>query len=616
MTPSEARESGGETGVRYPGILVVALWCALAAGVLEGTWRLFQKFGLRKVIRMPLDIVWMAPLVDALWLLVPTILLLIARRLAPQRFSVAMVAGLLGGLASLPVVLLIVSMHKGVAVLLAVGVGIQVARWTAEHGAGFARLVRTTLPVLGFIVVACAAVVVGIPWMVERSATGDRPPATMGKPNVLLLVWDTVRDDALSVSGYQRPTTPFLETVAREGARFEWAISTAPWTLPSHGSMFTGEWPYVFFRGTRIPLDFRSPTLAEVFSRVGYRTAGFTGNLAYTLREYGLDRGFQHYEDFSRNLGTALAWSRISWVALDQPLVRRAIGYADRLDRKRAGAINGSFFRWLDRNRSGPFFVFLNYFDAHDPYVPPSPFRERFALAPDDSDPKGDGGDRIPSVSRGEDNLRGAYDALIASLDDATRHLFDGLAQRGLLDSTIVIIVSDHGEMFGEHGLYRHMNGLYLELLQVPLLIRYPASVPQGEVVETPVSLRDIPRTALSLAGLAPDSSIPGHSLTRFWKSEGPSGPDSLIWSELANNYGERLGPHAVVSNGLYYIRRGRDSVELYELLGDSDQSTNLSGDPASRSDLARFRQLSDSLARLYHEIPTDDEDDEEEGQR
>jgi arylsulfatase A-like enzyme len=559
--------------------------------------------------------VWMAPLVDVLWVMAPALLLLMARRLAPQWFSFSTVAGVLGAFASLPVLLLITSIHKGVTILLAVAVGIQVARGTTEHGAGFARLVRTTLPVLGLIVVASAALVVGIPWMAERSTTGHRPSAAIGKPNVLLLVWDTVRDDALSVSGYQRPTTPFLETVAREGTRFEWALSTAPWTLPSHGSMFTGEWPYMFFRGTRIPLDFRSPTLAELFSRAGYRTAGFTGNLVYTLREYRLDRGFQHYEDFSRNLGTTLAWSRISWVALDQPWVRRAIGYHDRLDRKRAGVINSSFFRWLDTNRSGPFFVFLNYFDAHDPYVPPSPFRERFAVAPDHSDLRGDGGDGIPSSSQGEDNRRRAYDALIASLDDATRQLFGGLARRGLLDSTIVIIVSDHGELFGEHGLYRHMNALYRELLQVPLLIRYPASVPRGEVVKTPVSLRDIPRTALTLAGVAPDSSIPGHSLTRFWNSEGPSSPDSLIWSELSNNYGARLGPHAIVSNGLYYIRRGRDSVELYELL-ERDQSTNLSRDPARTSDLSRFHQLTDSLAGLYAEIPTDDGDDEEEDQR
>jgi hypothetical protein len=193
----------------------VALWCALAAGVLEGTWRLFQKFGLGKVIRLPFDIVWMAPLVDALWLLAPALLLVMARRLAPQRFSFSTVAGVLGGFASLPVLLLIESMHKGVTVLLAVAVGIQVARWTTKHGAGFARLVRTTLPVLGLIVAASAALVVGIPWMAERSATTRWPPAANGKPNVLLLVWDTVRNDALSVSGYQRPITPFRKSSPR-----------------------------------------------------------------------------------------------------------------------------------------------------------------------------------------------------------------------------------------------------------------------------------------------------------------------------------------------------------------------------------------------------------------
>ena len=214
LEPSGAGGHGG-TAVGYPATLVVALWCALAAGVLEGTWRLFQKFGLGKVIRLPFDIVWMAPLVDALWLLAPALLLVMARRLAPQRFSFSTVAGVLGGFASLPVLLLIESMHKGVTVLLAVAVGIQVARWTTKHGAGFARLVRTTLPVLGLIVAASAALVVGIPWMAERSATTRWPPAANGKPNVLLLVWDTVRNDALSVSGYQRPITPFRKSSPR-----------------------------------------------------------------------------------------------------------------------------------------------------------------------------------------------------------------------------------------------------------------------------------------------------------------------------------------------------------------------------------------------------------------
>src|SRR5262245_36059873 len=252
-----------ETGVRYTDILVVALWCALAAGVLEGGWRLFQKFGLGKIIHMPLDIVWMAPLVDALWLLIPAVLLLIARRVAPEKLTLATVAGVLGGFAFLPILLLIPSMHKVVTILLALAVGIQVARWTARHEAGSGRLVRITLPLLALIVAVGTALVIVIPRMTERSAMRHLPPAAKGKPNVLLLVWVTVRTDALSVSGYSRPTTPFLETVAREGTRFEWALSTAPWTLPSHGSMFSGDWPYEFFRGTGAPIDWQRPTLAE-----------------------------------------------------------------------------------------------------------------------------------------------------------------------------------------------------------------------------------------------------------------------------------------------------------------------------------------------------------------
>ena len=146
--------------------------------------------------------------------------------------------------------------------------------------------------------------------------------------------------------------------------------------------MFTGQWPFMFFRGIRKPVEMPTPTLAEELSRAGYRTGGFTANLAYTTRAHGIHKGFAHYEDFSRTMGTALAKSRISLVILDLQWVRHIIGYYDLMGRKRAAVINTSFLRWLDRNGSRPFFAFLNYFDAHAPYIPPSPFRERFAIAP------------------------------------------------------------------------------------------------------------------------------------------------------------------------------------------------------------------------------------------
>ncbi len=405
--------------------------------------------------------------------------------------------------------------------------------------------------------------------------------------------------------------------MAREGVRFEHAFSTAPWTLPSHGSMFTGQWPFMFFRGIWAPVEMPTPTLAEALSQAGYRTGGFTANLAYTTREHGIHKGFAHYEDFSRTMGTALAKSRISRVILDPQWVRHIIGYYDLMGRKRADVINTSFLRWLDQDGSRPFFGFLNYFDAHAPYIAPSPFRERFALArrgkyeiiPQPG--QGGGPSRTPEAHR---YWRAEYDALIASLDDATRRLFAELAHRGLLDNTIVIITSDHGEQFGEHGKCCHMNTLYRAVLEVPLLIRFPPAVPANQSIPAPVSLRDIPRTVLTLTGVAAES-IPGRSLTRFWKPE-PAAPDSLILAELSTSRRGNLGPHAVVSNGVFYIRAGKDSVELYDLLDDTAQATSLHRHPARSADLARFRHVTDSLAELYRRRShTTDEVEEEDEQ-
>ena len=479
------------------------MWLALAAGLLEGAWRVFQRLGLHQFVGLPFDIVWMAPTVDFLWLLLPTLLLILARRLTPGKLPFGALVGILGGLAALPLFLLVTSMHKAVALVLAVGVGIQLSRLVSGRALAVAAFMRRTLPLLGILFASGASLVLSIGWLNERAASTRWPAASRDKPNVLLLVWDTVRNDELSVAGYARPTTPFLESVAREGVRFEHAFSTAPWTLPSHVSMFTGQWPFTFFRGIHAPVEMPTPTLAELLSQAGYRTGGFAANLDFTTREHGIHKGFAHYEDFSRTMGQPSP-GRASVVILDLHWVRHIIGYYEVVDRKRADVINTSFLRWLDQDGSRPFFAFLNYFDAHEPYI--APHRSGNGLLT----PAGNAtrcfragkGGRQPRTPEAQRYWRDEYDALIASLDDATRSLFAELAHRGLLDHTIVIITSDHGEQFGEHGKVFHMNSLYRVLLRCPS-DRFPPAVPANQLIATPVSLRDIPRTVLGLTGVA-----------------------------------------------------------------------------------------------------------------
>jgi arylsulfatase A-like enzyme len=602
------------------GLLMV--WLGLTAGMVEVVWRLYQKFGKGMIIHAPLDIVWMAPLIDLLWLVVPALVVLLGCVVFARRFGFGVVVAILTGFAALPVVLLVPTLHKLVAVLLAAALGLQFGRLAASKPGVVTRLVSFTLPVIAAFTLVVSVWAIREAGREERRALEARSAPPSGKPNVLLLVWDTVRDQSVSVSGYERPTTPFLETMARDGVRFERAISTAPWTLPSHGSIFTGQWPFVFYRGTGRSIQTPTPTLAQLLGGAGYATAGFTANLVYTTREQGLAAGFQHYEDFPRTLATAAGTARIGYVLLNQQWFRHVINYYDVVPRKRASEINASFFRWNDARQDGrPFFVFLNYFDAHHPYIAPEPFRSAFVRPTSETYEVQAATRDVHPTRPGEIAwMHDHYDGLIASMDDATRQLVEGLASRGLLDNTIVIVTSDHGEQFGEHGRTHHMNSLYREALQVPLLVRYPATVPRGRVVGDPVSLRDLPRTVLALSGNTTTAPVPGQSLARFW-GQGAAGPDSLVMAELSVMRGRQLGLHAVLSNWLHYIRNAgnRDSLELYNVHDDPLQSTSLHLQPEQMADVAHFRRLSDSLDALYQQsragasTPTEDEDDGDE---
>jgi hypothetical protein len=202
----------------------------------------------------------------------------------------------------------------------------------------------------------------------ERSGSGTSSPGEAGR-NVILVVLDTVRADRLSAYGYHRDTTPNLARLATRGVRFDRAFSTAPWTAPSHASLFTGRWPHELTIGWDRPLDATFPTLAESLAEAGYATAGFVANTTYCSYETGLDRGFEHYEDYDVTLRGVLLCSSLVERALafahKHPTWVNALGLGgpSKGDRKDAARINRDFLGWLDGHagRDRPFFAFLNY---------------------------------------------------------------------------------------------------------------------------------------------------------------------------------------------------------------------------------------------------------------
>jgi arylsulfatase A-like enzyme len=581
---------------KLPGILLLALWFALASGLIEGGYRMFQKLVQHRLILMPLDVVWMAPVANLIWIGVPAVLLILLRKALPRVVTPQITIWILATIGFLPLVLLPTSLHKLVALFLALALGFQASRLAVSHAEGFGRLVRRSVVPLAILVVLAGGGLAGIRAWREHKAMSALPAPDPARPNVLLLIWDTVRGQSLSVYGHDKPTTPYLEQFGREGTRFEIALATAPWTLPSHGSMFTGHRPRDLMQSIYRPLVDTFPILSEMLAARGYATGGFVANLAYASREHGLDRGFARYNDYPTTLGSILLTSRLGKVLSDNNRFRTLTGNWEQWNRRSAADINRSFLDWASAQQGRPFFAFLNYFDAHQPYIPPPEYAARFV--------RDRGGKYHPhlfhlkAADLGEDEIQWLaenYDASIAYIDDQVRLLMAELERRGMLDNTLVIVSSDHGEHLGDHKRVGHMNSVYRTLLQVPLLMRLPGKVPAGQVVPEAVSLRDLPQTVFSITGIPDTAGFPGTSLTRFWDGTLPdsSGPEPIL-SELATRRGR--GPFSLVLGDYHYVAwQGQDRPEeLYHLRDDPWETTKLGERPELAEVLRNFHGLSE----------------------
>ncbi|HEV8699846.1 MAG TPA: sulfatase [Candidatus Polarisedimenticolia bacterium] len=320
--------------------------------------------------------------------------------------------------------------------------------------------------------------------------TPTRGP-TKGLP-VILVSLDTLRADRLGVLGNTRGLTPNLDALARDGTGFDRAESAAPWTLPSHASLFTSLLPYDHgARWDHRPLRPGVATLAEHFREAGYRTASFNGG-GYVSAALGLGQGFELYEEHDevREAGPErIAAASLEWV--------RSVG-------------------------DDPFFLFIHTYEVHTPYAHHDRADPgdagRLARTFEFKDVAAVQGGRLTLTAGERRYVTGLYDSDVAFADRVIGGLLETLRKDGILDRAILVVLSDHGEDLWDHSDLRspgHGHSLYEELLRVPLFFRAPGLVRAGALIRTPVSLLDVAPTLLALTGLSPDPDHQGRSLER-----------------------------------------------------------------------------------------------------
>jgi arylsulfatase A-like enzyme len=383
---------------------------------------------------------------------------------------------------------------------------------------------------------------VGVLLAVTACARTPRPHGRL-----ILISLDTLRADHLGTYGYGRSTSPFIDALAARSTLFENAVVQLPGTLPSHMSIFTGLYPGEHAVYPEKVLSPRIPTLPEVLHAHGFRTGGHVEG-GYVKGSYGFARGFDEWTDPE------------PMVERDGQLVksREAV--------KRTFAAGLEFLRRV--KESDAFFLFLHTYSIHDPYDPPEPHRSRFwkgpppqrAFPPDGSELSEFNIGRRTLVPGALDYYQALYDAQINYTDDVLREFFEGLEALGLADAVSVVLTSDHGEEFAEHGKLAHEQ-VYHESLHVPLLIRL-AGQTTGRRVATLVQSIDIAPTLYDLASIPPAGRPPmsGHSLVSLLEGEPRQGLEEAYAEAFLSD--DRAFYRQTREGFFQYVRRAPRKLE------------------------------------------------------
>ncbi len=415
-------------------------------------------------------------------------------------------------------------------------------------------------------------------------------PVRAAHPRVVVLVSvDTLRADFVSFDGHRPVTTPFMDSFARRGIVFRTAYSTSSWTPPAMGSLLTGLYPTShgvttgniqhLDRVEQPPLPRDLTTLAEMFHRAGYTTIGVPAN-RHLMARLGFAQGFDvYYRD-----AAFLPAYRVN----------------DEVRRKLAVAFGPEWRRTWKRSKV---FLWIHYFDPHDPYFARHPWIDRYA--PDFSRHPGDFPanlvmkvmvHRFPHPDAAvAAHIRPLYESEVSYWDFHFHHLAYEL---GLTDPNVLLVfTADHGEEMAEHGALGHSQSLHEELVRVPLMVSWPAGLPQGLTVTRPVSILDIMPTMAELAGVAPPPGLQGRSLVPLIMGT-DTNPARPVYMELFPPK-----PH------LLAMRSGR--WKLIRDLGPGGQVRlyDLRADPGEHHDVAAshwklVRSLQRTMASWYHSLP------------
>ena len=368
--------------------------------------------------------------------------------------------------------------------------------------------------------------------------------------NILVITVDTTRADVLSANGGPENIAPNLNRLAREGVLFKNCRSHVPLTLPAHITLFTGRTPlaHQVRNNGRYALPPRETTLAERLQAAGFRTYAVIASYVL-LGRFGVNQGFDEYDD-----------SLDSYKAMNS--------YNSEIP---ADVVSKRFRDWLSRHKDEKFFAWVHFYDPHEPYAPPKEFQPE---------------------AGGEKDAKKRYLGEVAFMDREIGKILDELKTQGVAENTLIVVVGDHGEAFGEHGENGHVFFCYEPNVRVPLLFHHATRLPRNRTVEDPVGLIDIMPTLLDLCGWEQGEGLQGRSLVPYLRPKAGNLPPRPFY--LESLYGAEENGWApltaLVQNGMKFI--SLPQMELYDLAADPAESRNLFNEKP-----AAARQMKDGLS-------------------